>query len=378
MRKSLFVLTGLLAGLGAAAQPGPPGPSFDCAHAATPIEKAICADGDDTAGDRDLARSYKKVMAGLKSDADKAALRDSQRAWVRQRDAACAAPKPPQTVGLCLRPFYAQRLKELDNWGSAGLSGTMVPDDALAAAYGKDRADVNFSDAAFSPDQKLLAFAAGVGDNRSVWLYDSTGRKLLAVSAVPPHGGNATMGAFYWVGATLYGEGQSNAANAAPAPFRFAATMAGSRKIDKLPPAPVIAGEPKDTTDANAAGGERSEEGGRFGVASASQGHGAFTLTASDAKSEWTIEKTGGWELSGFLFDAQRSRVLYDAPANGALTLYNLVTRRKAAYAAPPGKILTVSADGGVAVIATYQPCQGAILADPPRTQHLCLITLPR
>src|SRR5271157_2993308 len=92
--KAVVFLCGVLAcgGVALAAAVSPSGPSFDCAHASTPIDKAICDDGEDTAGDRDLARIYARTMARLHSKADKIALRDSQRAWIKRRDATCLTP----------------------------------------------------------------------------------------------------------------------------------------------------------------------------------------------------------------------------------------------------------------------------------------------
>jgi len=69
------------------------GPSFDCAKASTPVEKAICASGDLSALDKQIADEY---PAALSIGQAKVA---EQRAWLVQRDKACA----PDYATECLR-----------------------------------------------------------------------------------------------------------------------------------------------------------------------------------------------------------------------------------------------------------------------------------
>jgi uncharacterized protein YecT (DUF1311 family) len=75
------------------------GPSFDCAKATTAVEKAICASGDLSALDLQIAEEYNTALsAGHTSVAD-------QRTWWAQRDKVCA---PENTVG-CLRQVLLDR-----------------------------------------------------------------------------------------------------------------------------------------------------------------------------------------------------------------------------------------------------------------------------
>lgn len=54
--------------------------SFDCQKAATPTEKAICADAGLSALDSELAKAYKQALGGDKAKAD--FVRDSERGWI--------------------------------------------------------------------------------------------------------------------------------------------------------------------------------------------------------------------------------------------------------------------------------------------------------
>ncbi len=375
MRVAILLLAGGLAGAAPTAAAPSSGPSFDCARAASPIEKAICANGGAAAYDRDLARLFNQVLAALPGEAQRAALRESQRAWVKQRDRTCQSPPPPQTIATCLGEVYARRQSELHAWGLPRLPVEMMPDDALAAAYGARRDAQTIVAAAFSPDGGLLAFTTGPGAGEAVWLYDFQTRALFAATTIPPKETTATIAQFYWVGQTLYGEGQYGPVDGPAQPMRFAATKAGGRTVSTLPPAPVAPGEAKDTTDANANGGERQEEDARFTVASVNHGHGAFSLIASDKAPrglEWTLQN-GGAELGAFVFDAPRKRVLYMGLSG--LVVYDLAAHRPATFRSPAGTVLGVSPDGARAALAVQGPCDSTAPTTGPA--HICLVQLP-
>jgi uncharacterized protein YecT (DUF1311 family) len=65
-----------------------PAPSFDCAKATTPTEKAICGDFDLASWDRSVALALHQAIA--RNPEKEASLRASQRDWLKRRDA-CAA-----------------------------------------------------------------------------------------------------------------------------------------------------------------------------------------------------------------------------------------------------------------------------------------------
>jgi uncharacterized protein len=89
--------------------------SFDCAKAATSIEKAICADDKISDLDGQLMQSYKKSMA---TSANADALRLEQRSWLANVRNKC------QDVA-CLKLAYAGRIAQLD--------GAATPAPALTA-----------------------------------------------------------------------------------------------------------------------------------------------------------------------------------------------------------------------------------------------------
>ena len=83
--------------------------SFDCAAAATPIEKAICSDVVLARLDRDVAEAFVRGVRFATEDAAKEKLKTGQRAWLGQRDAACPTAAVP-----CLATAYRDRLATLE------------------------------------------------------------------------------------------------------------------------------------------------------------------------------------------------------------------------------------------------------------------------
>jgi uncharacterized protein len=101
-----FRLLALLAGglvLAAGSAAAQTAPGFDCAKAGTAVEKAICADPALSWLDHTLVRLFAAVQAGGGK-----ALRDSQRAWLAQRDAC-----PAEGRRTCLSGQYMTRLAAL-------------------------------------------------------------------------------------------------------------------------------------------------------------------------------------------------------------------------------------------------------------------------
>ena len=79
-------------------------PSFDCALARSPSERAICADGELARLDRDLGRLHARArMAAGNSEAFR---RQNDREW-RRREATCQGDRE------CLREWYARRRDQL-------------------------------------------------------------------------------------------------------------------------------------------------------------------------------------------------------------------------------------------------------------------------
>lgn len=82
-----------------------PTPSFDCALAATAIEKVICADPELAQLDQQVANAYRYRLS---NDDDPNMVRMSQRAWIKQRNRECRSGDK-----TCLENTYWRRLQKL-------------------------------------------------------------------------------------------------------------------------------------------------------------------------------------------------------------------------------------------------------------------------
>ena len=87
-----------------------PAPSFDCAKAASVIEKAVCADAALARLDRQVAEAYALVVKYAYEPAAQEKVRQVQRKWLVNRNSACAGPAP----GACLTKLYRDRLADLN------------------------------------------------------------------------------------------------------------------------------------------------------------------------------------------------------------------------------------------------------------------------
>lgn len=112
-----------------AASPAPPqasapsagsGPSFDCAQAALPVEKLICAERTLAARDRALGAAYTAAMRQWPDDV-KTRARAAQRTWLAQRNA--CAQRSDATA--CVTASYQRRLIEVQIQG--GQLGAATP-----------------------------------------------------------------------------------------------------------------------------------------------------------------------------------------------------------------------------------------------------------
>lgn len=91
--------------------------SFDCAKAASLIEKIICSDPTTSKMDSDLGSAYKSAMD---KTADKAALKQEQRLWLKTKLNTCKDTN-------CLLDAYPQRIDQLNSIQSASsLSSSLI------------------------------------------------------------------------------------------------------------------------------------------------------------------------------------------------------------------------------------------------------------
>lgn len=86
------------------------GPSFDCAHASAPDERAICASEALSARDLRLAQVYSWALAVAERGARRAAVKPDQVAWLKRRRA-CAGQA---AVEACLEALYRTRIQTLE------------------------------------------------------------------------------------------------------------------------------------------------------------------------------------------------------------------------------------------------------------------------
>ena len=82
---------------------------LDCKKAATPVEKAVCADAELGKLDAQVASAYDAAIAQL-STRGRSLLRKGQRQWLGYRDSACAGQEPN-----CLNNEYRLRLRDLQD-----------------------------------------------------------------------------------------------------------------------------------------------------------------------------------------------------------------------------------------------------------------------
>ena len=91
------------------------GPSFDCAKAGKPVEKAICADPALAALDADVAAAYGRAADRVAIDAGAATrLREAQRAFIAERNKAFSMP------GYDLGRHLADQKHLLEGWPASG------------------------------------------------------------------------------------------------------------------------------------------------------------------------------------------------------------------------------------------------------------------
>lgn len=86
--------------------------SFDCGGAATPRERAVCADPDLSRADDALDRSYRVVLGRLSTQAA-VLIRHGQRDWLRSLDERCRSSPEEDGVRRCLADAYRDRQRDL-------------------------------------------------------------------------------------------------------------------------------------------------------------------------------------------------------------------------------------------------------------------------
>lgn len=139
---------------------------FDCDKAATPVETAICGNELIALGDLRMGETYRAILAES-SDEDGAALRGSQRAWLRHRNRACLGGDEA-VDDICLARIYADRLVALARLRDPEL-GTGPRLDSTYATTLLDRGEDPGRDTAV----RLAMYPLDIGTSR--WQADEGG-----------------------------------------------------------------------------------------------------------------------------------------------------------------------------------------------------------
>ncbi len=379
----LLVATGLL---GAISPAEPQRPSFDCAKATRPLDRFICGNADLARADAALAVAYKARMGAMRSDAEKRALKESQRAWLTRRDALC--PLANGSAAKCLASAYAERLAQLNQaeTGAQAAGGAAMDDAALTSAHPAERNELDFPQGMFSRDGTLFAFSVSQiasGDADQIWLYRLSDRKLVPATPSPVRGKtDVSIDGFYFVDDTLYVQGSRGPHGDVQSPFARAITISSASDTASAPKQQFAADAARDTTaaggDALADQGDKREEDAHYRITSLNLGHGALTLTAEDKRSgRRKTLATDSWNLEGFVFDAPRARVIYPDGKNG-LVVYDLAAgRARLAVTAPVAALLDVTHDGRLAAFSGNGVCKGAApQGDEARRKQICFAVL--
>ncbi|WP_413993473.1 lysozyme inhibitor LprI family protein [Labrys okinawensis] len=138
MMKAVVVLAGVFLAIGlSAAKAGDslPQASFDCAKAATSVEKWICGNPQLAEADRNIAQLYGKLISGAQADTAET-IKDEQRAWLKGRSS-CEVYKAADEAQACLGKQMAARIASLGD-ESKNLAFDMIvasiPSDPKGAA----------------------------------------------------------------------------------------------------------------------------------------------------------------------------------------------------------------------------------------------------
>ena len=87
-------------------------PSFDCAKAATPVERLICRYPQLSSLDSAMANSYQQALKGA-SEQRKKIIRRQQAEWFAEYSRACNAPLSEEERAGCIDRYLSDRLNTI-------------------------------------------------------------------------------------------------------------------------------------------------------------------------------------------------------------------------------------------------------------------------
>jgi uncharacterized protein YecT (DUF1311 family) len=392
--------------------------SFDCTKAGRVVEKFICSQAVLRWQDLALSRSYAAARANVVGAA-RDDLLVSQRDWVRERDRRCIADRsfkdlssPSTKLGDqaygCLQGVYINRRRELQDLAATPLSLHDISEidlKPIAAARPEivDGIQPRIARIEASPDGSMLAIllpSLEIDFPDQIWLYRVADRKLVAATPKPnqkqprPDGSPAAIKSLVWQGDTLYarvaiwsnsGEGEEGTT------VVYATTMESSRRLNTVPP--DIYALLDDAGQPGAVGQDEVPEsdwdiletirGNRdFLVWPYDLGHGTIELRTRKRApgSPVYLVAWGSWGLWQYLFDADRSQLVY--AADTGITVFDMETRgrRRIAGTSRGDRPYAISADQRLFVWSTRNACGDEFLAeqDEGKPERFCLAHLPK
>jgi len=390
--------------------------SFDCGKAESTVEKMICAYAVLRWNDLALSRSYVAARQATSGPArDDLVL--AQRDWVHERGRQCIADRTfaelsevSTEIGRqaydCLNSSYLTRRLRLHEVAGGTLSSDTLREidlTPIAAARPEiaDGGEVRISAIRVSPDGTMLAIllpSLELDGPDQAWLYRVADGRLTAATPMPdpqqphPDGTPMLIGAMAWQGDTLYVTMTEWGGAGVPAPHAVYAAGRGQSTRLEAAPAAVAAllaadGEPAgiasdgltadDTESPDALTGNDD-----FLAWINDLGHGTVELKMRKraAGTPAYLVAWGGWALASYLFDADRSRLVY--PADTGLAVLDMATRheRRIAGTSAGDRPYAISNASNLIVWSTRNACGDELLTeqDEAAPAHLCLAYLEK
>lgn len=392
--------------------------SFDCAKAGKTVEKLICSRAVLRWNDLALSRLYRAARNAVSGSA-RDDLLSTQRDWVRERDRRCIADRTfkelsDTSVGLgkqayeCLETVYLGRRRALQDLAAAPLSLRDIQEIDLQpiATARPDLVEggaVRVPAIRLSPDGLLAAIllpSLELDGPDQVWLYRIADGRLASATPTPdrqqphPEGAPMLIKAMTWRGDTLYARvaiWSKDSKGEAGASTVYAATVDGSTRLDDVPAdiAALLDSEseppavgPDEMTESDGESWQAIRGNRDFLAWIGDLGHGTIefkTRKRAAGPPAWLVA-WGGWELAGYLFDANRSRLVYTADTG--ITILDMATHgeRRIADTSRGDRPYAVSGDSGLLVWSTRNACGDEFLTeqDQDAPERFCLAHLPR
>jgi len=377
-------------------------PSFSCARAARTVERMICTHAVLARADRELDDLYRRAVGpGASVDARKA-LRDEQRAWLKQRDQTCLGKMTIEQARqdlqpfVCLRDAYGDRIRSLRD----AVSPPLLPTALVEVDTTAMDTPSGFRGGSFSADARVLAVRATHGSDeaaRRVWLYPLDGKLPVAATPVlgnPDANSEAVVSGdirLAWDGDTLYVRSKSGAGAMS---VNAATVRGGSSRLATLSPEVEVLFRrarwylPSEDDLARVQDDGMPRDGifalGDYLVwlSDRSRGNIVLRLTARhDARSPVQDVAFGSWELMRLAFD--RTHLIW--PSRDGLMLLDLGHDVPHRIAGTITGDLPVAYDGASRMLAwaSTRPCGSAATGSEadldPMVPHpwLCLARLP-